>query len=92
MDDLISRKEAFNAIQSLKRMIEIDEKRKWYNHALIDAQLAVLDSPPVKPDKVRCKDCANWKNGHVCLAWSRFGTIETKPNMWCCYWRLNDEN
>lgn len=34
---------------------------------------------------VRCKDCKHWQNKHVCSAWSRFGTIETKGDQFCCY-------
>lgn len=36
-------------------------------------------------DLVRCKDCLYYKNGHVCLEMSRFGTIETKPMDYCSY-------
>ncbi len=34
---------------------------------------------------VRCKDCKHWQNKHVCSAWSRFGTIETKGDQFCSY-------
>ena len=34
---------------------------------------------------VRCKDCKYWKNEHLCLAWSRFGSIETKAEQFCSY-------
>ena len=34
---------------------------------------------------VRCKDCEHWKNDHLCQAWSRYGTIETKADQYCSY-------
>ena len=34
---------------------------------------------------VRCKDCKHWKNKHICEAWGRFGTVETKENQFCSY-------
>ena len=68
-----------------------DKHNEGYTYDQV--HFAIDDAPTIDAvEVVRCKDCANWKNGHICLAWSRFGTIETKPNMWCCYWRLNDEN
>ena len=43
----------------------------------------------IKPDDVvevvRCKDCKNWKKEHLCQAWSRYGTIETKADQFCSY-------
>lgn len=51
-DDLISRKAAIGAIMA-HEMEEIDEKRKWYNHGLLDAEIEVLDLPTAqsKPKK-----------------------------------------
>ena len=40
---------------------------------------------------VRCKDCKRWKNKHLCEAWSRYGTIETKADQFCSYGEKNNE-
>lgn len=34
---------------------------------------------------VHCKECANYYNNHLCLHWSKHGTIETKPDDYCSY-------
>ena len=34
---------------------------------------------------IRCKDCKHWRNGHICMVWSRHGTIETKGDDFCSY-------
>ena len=34
---------------------------------------------------VRCGKCKRWKNGHLCEAWSRYGTIETRADQFCNY-------
>lgn len=34
---------------------------------------------------IHCKDCINFLNNHVCLHWSRHGTIETLPDDYCSY-------
>ena len=39
---------------------------------------------------VRCKDCKHWQNEHLCLAWSRHGTIETMPEQYCSYGERKD--
>ena len=39
------------------------------------------------PDRrtIRCKNCINFMNGHLCLHWSKHGTIEVKPTDYCSY-------
>lgn len=34
---------------------------------------------------VRCKDCRFWKNEHLCLVMSRYGTMETKAEHYCSW-------
>lgn len=34
---------------------------------------------------IHCKKCKHWRNGHICMAWSRHGTIETKGDDFCSY-------
>ena len=34
---------------------------------------------------VRCKDCRFWKNEHLCLVMSRYGSIDTKAEHYCSY-------
>lgn len=38
---------------------------------------------PERPEIVHCKDCINWSNRHLCEVWSRYGTMETKPDFYC---------
>ena len=32
-----------------------------------------------------CEDCINFYNNHLCLHWSKYGTIEVKPYDFCSY-------
>lgn len=32
-----------------------------------------------------CEDCINFLNNHICLHWSKYGTIEVNPNDFCSY-------
>ena len=34
---------------------------------------------------VRCKDCRFWKNEHLCLVMSRYGSMETKAEHFCSW-------
>ena len=34
---------------------------------------------------VRCKDCRFWKNEHLCLVMSRYGSIDTKAEHYCSW-------
>ena len=34
---------------------------------------------------INCKDYINFLNNHLCLHWSKYGTIETKPDDFCSY-------
>ena len=43
-DDLISRQAAIAAIKG-HEMIELDDKRRWYNHGLLDSEVSILDMP-----------------------------------------------
>lgn len=36
-------------------------------------------------DIIKCNDCINYLNNHLCLHWSRHGTIETNPDDFCSY-------
>lgn len=42
-------------------------------------------------DLVRCAECRHWRNEHICMAWSRYGTIETKADQFCSYGEVRDE-
>lgn len=50
MADLISRQESIKAIRT-RELIDLDEKRRWYNHGLLEAEIAVLDLPSAQPDQ-----------------------------------------
>ena len=51
------------------------------SHSVWTPELEPIEYAPI----VRCKDCKRWKNKHLCEAWSRYGTIETKENDFCSY-------
>lgn len=34
---------------------------------------------------VRCKDCKHYQNEHICMYFSRHGTIETSSYAYCAY-------
>lgn len=34
---------------------------------------------------VRCKDCRFWKNKHLCLVMSRYGSMDTKAEHYCSW-------
>ena len=39
----------------------------------------------LQTDVVRCKDCRFWKNEHLCLVMSRYGSIDTKAEHYCSW-------
>lgn len=41
---------------------------------------------------IHCKDCINFYNNHLCLHWSKHGTIEVRPDDFCSLARLKDED
>lgn len=55
MDDMISKQAAIDAIRK-HELVDLNENRRWYNHGLLDAKVAVLALPSAQPI-VRCKDC-----------------------------------
>ena len=56
----------------------------------MDALFDILNSPDAV-EVVMCKDCKHWKNDHLCQAWSRYGTIETKADQYCSYGERKEE-
>ena len=44
-------------------------------------EATTIDAEPV----VRCKDCRFWKNEHLCLVMSRYGSIDTKAEHYCSW-------
>ena len=43
-----------------------------------------LDDCPLS-EVIQCKNCINFFNNHLCLHWSKYGTIEVKPDDYCSY-------
>ena len=69
MDELISRKEAIDAIDVLcqEHRYKIPGKAETYSQyneawqdALDRAEGAIGNLPPAEPQIIRCKDCKNW--------------------------------
>lgn len=67
-------------------------KCEWRWQGEVEEIKRVPFIPPTVPIVVvRCKDCKNWTKGHVCLAWSRFGSIETKAEQFCSYGKHRED-
>ena len=49
--------------------------KMWNEHLMMKSE----------PEIVLCKDCINFYNNHLCLHWSKHGSIETKPDDYCSY-------
>ena len=47
--------------------------------------------PSTQPELIRCKDCRQWYNSHLCRQWSKFGTIETDADDFCSYGERNEQ-
>ena len=91
-EDLISRKAA---IEALARMMPrsytpdgshpADEEIFRAQEVFADCIEALEILPSAQPEIIRCKDCAHWKNEHLCESLSRFGSFETKADFHCGY-------
>ena len=51
----------------------------------------IKDAPSADADVVRCKDCRFWKNEHLCLVMSRYGSIDTKAEHYCSWGERREE-
>ena len=81
-DDAISRRAA---IDNLKRHLNETDVPDHYPGIFnaIEEWLDDWEVPSAQPEIIYCKDCINWINKHLCEIWSRYGTIETKPDFYC---------
>ena len=50
MDDLIKRQAAIYAIKR-HELMDLNENRRWYNHGLLDAEVAILDLPSAQQEQ-----------------------------------------
>lgn len=57
--------------------------------SLVDAHGNVhyedIKNLPSEIEITRCRDCINFYNNHLCLHWSKHGTIEVRPDDFCSY-------
>jgi len=51
----------------------------------LDASTAMCEMYTPKKRTGRCSSCINFLNNHLCLHWSKHGTIEVKPTDYCSY-------
>lgn len=62
---------------------------EWFYRILhIDTEIANGKANVVaewQGELVRCKDCRFWKNEHLCLVMSRYGSIDTKAEHYCSW-------
>lgn len=65
-----------NAMQKLREMPR-------YLNGVKAKQINKIPSEAVQV--VRCKDCRFWKNEHLCLVMSRYGSIDTKAEHYCSW-------
>ena len=65
-------------------MWKYNDKDKWRD-ADIDELIHLYESI------VRCKDCRFWKNEHLCLVMSRYGSIDTKAEHYCSWGERREE-
>lgn len=70
----MTREEAKEALSVLKIY-----DNQWLREA-IDMAIEALQT-----DLVQCKDCRFWKNEHLCLVMSRYGSIDTKAEHYCSW-------
>lgn len=45
----------------------------------------------VGQELVRCKECKNYLNGHLCTHWNDFGTVETSADDFCSYGEVYED-
>lgn len=76
----IKREEAIESIA--KRMLTREE---WYksSDAKESARYMLKDTNPI--EIIQCKDCKHYLNEHICMYFSRHGTIETSSDAYCSY-------
>ena len=86
MIDLISRKDAIDLEYIVKNINGVDYVM------LSEVQMKLRKMPSAEPEIIHCNDCIHWINKHLCEIWSRYGTIETKPDFYCGFGeRINNE-
>lgn len=65
--------------------INLEDEEVEYSHNYGQTEVYLVRPEAERIDIVRCKDCFNYMNGHLCVEMSKFGTIETKPMDYCSY-------
>ena len=82
MDDLISRRQAIDALGELATFTE-----DWSCHTWMytdDVYNAIKQLPPIQPEIVRCKDCKHWIFDGVMVC-ERFTDASLKGDDFCSY-------
>lgn len=69
----------------MSKYINLDDPDVTYSHNAGNHEVYIVGTEAERIDIVRCKDCLYYKNGHVCLEMSKFGTVETKPMDYCSH-------
>lgn len=83
MNEYINQSDALDILDQLEDAIENGELRFYST-----ARAMMGDLPTEKI--IHCKDCINFYNNHLCLHWSKHGTIEVRPNDFCSMARLKE--
>ena len=74
---VIPKEEAYESVRN----------RVWYPPACDNKEehIKFLFKGCQEMEIVFCKDCRFWKNEHLCLVMSRYGSIDTKAEHYCSW-------
>ena len=77
---------------AISRQEALDEWNRLSERGRTEFDQVLMMLPSAEPEIIHCKDCIHWINKHLCEIWSRYGTIETKPDFYCGFGvRRNNE-
>lgn len=80
MDEYINKSDALDILDQFEDAVENGEGRSFYPKAR-----EMMGNLPTEKI-IHCKkDCINFYNNHLCLHWSKHGTIEVRPDDFCSY-------
>lgn len=75
----INKSDALDILDQFEDAVENGEGGFFYSKAR--EMMSNLPSEEI----IHCKDCINFYNNHLCLHWSKHGTIEVEPDDFCSY-------
>lgn len=96
----MTREEAITILKDISW--QMGSVKRWENIEAIDMAIEALQKEAERQEMVirasekhlgivRCKDCRFWKNEHLCLVMSRYGSIDTKAEHYCSWGERKEE-